>query len=274
MYDLKYFNYKLLFILFGVLVFTNSVTSEVLISELQEQETLKIFVYITSLSSLIVTNILWSIVGIVLLLVLFIYPIRKIMKICNLKILRYNKNISREPLVVVNGLLTMNMKSDKSGLLQKIESKLNRFNVLAHSLQFLFAFLAITSVVFSLIVATFSTELEEQGTLKIFAYITALSSSIISAFSLNTKSSDARTAWRLLNIALMRHQNDSKKTTEEDLIRAYGEAEQTLGHVVFNPSKEESSMLKKENEELKQKIFDLEEKIFNLSERESESKDN
>ena len=150
----------------------------------------------------------------------------------------------------------------ENSITKKIQEKLNTFNKISFILQFLFIFFALSSVCLSLAVATFSSELEKEGKLKYFAYAAALSGSIISAFSLDRKSSDARTAWRLLNVALMRHTLNPKALSEEELIRFYAEAEDTLGHIVFNPPQQESRIIKTENEELKQKITELE-KIIN-----------
>jgi hypothetical protein len=157
----------------------------------------------------------------------------------------------------------------ENSVTKKIEEKLKTFNRLSFILQILFTFFALSSVCLSLAVATFSSEMEKEGKLKYFAYAAALSSSIISAFSLDRKSSDARTAWRLLNVALMRRTSNPKALSEDELIRFYAEAEDTLGHIVFNPPQQESRIIKTENEELKQKITDLEKRIHELGNNES-----
>ena len=115
----------------------------------------------------------------------------------------------------------------------------------------------------SLAVATYSEELGKDNR-KHVAYAAALSSALIGAFSLERKASDSRTAWRLLKAALMRRDLEPPTLSEEDLIKFYVEAENTLGHITFDPAQQESNILKDENEELNQKIQDLEKQLKGL----------
>lgn len=153
-------------------------------------------------------------------------------------------------------ILNRNFLGD--GSTKEIKNSLARFNILAASLQILFVLLASISVTSSLAVATFADELKERNQLKIFAYTAALSSTLISAFSLNRKASDARTAWRMLRVALMKHNEGPDRLSVDELIDRYAEAEDTIGHVVFNPPQQESHTLKVENEKLRQQLRDLE----------------
>jgi len=125
----------------------------------------------------------------------------------------------------------MTQKSAK----QQIQAALGTFNVIANFLQFSLIVLGTASVLGTLGVATFSKELEEKGFLKPVAYIAAASSALIMQFSLQRKSSDARTAWRLLHIALLKNAQSPDEFGEEQLIESYSEAEILLGHIIFAP---------------------------------------
>jgi diadenosine tetraphosphate (Ap4A) HIT family hydrolase len=67
----------------------------------------------------------------------------------------------------------------------------------------------------------------------------------------------------------MRRTSNPKALSEDELIRFYAEAEDTLGHIVFNPPQQESRIIKTENEELKQKITELQKIIRELPNNES-----
>jgi len=118
---------------------------------------------------------------------------------------------------------------------QQIQEALGTFNLIANFLQVSLIALGTASVLGTIGVATFSKELEEKGFLKPVAYIAAASSALIMQFSLQRKSSDARTAWRLLRIALLKNDQSANKFGEEQLIESYSEAETLLGHIIFAP---------------------------------------
>ncbi len=69
---------------------------------------------------------------------------------------------------------------------------------------------------------------------KIFAFIAALSVAILTAFNLNTKSNNMRTAWRELNSAVMKY--NSEKMTDEQLIEEYRKSETLIGDVTYSGS--------------------------------------
>jgi hypothetical protein len=146
---------------------------------------------------------------------------------------------------------------------EQIKEKLKTFNRISLFLQYFFLLLATTSVACSLAVATYSEELGKDKR-KHVAYTAALSSALIGAFSLERKASDSRKAWRLLKVALMRRDLGPPTLSEEDLIKFYAEAENTLGHITFDPAQQESNILKDENEQLSQKIRDLEKQLKGL----------
>ncbi|WP_299490006.1 hypothetical protein [Acaryochloris sp. IP29b_bin.137] len=143
--------------------------------------------------------------------------------------------------------------------IEDIKDHLNHFRSIALFLQITFIFLGLVSVTSSLIVATFSGELEDKGYLKGVAFTAAISSAIISRFSLDRKASDVRTAWRILNVARIKHELELEDISY--LIDRYAEAEDTAGHVVFNPPQQEARALKLANDDLKQKLADLQQRM-------------
>jgi hypothetical protein len=158
------------------------------------------------------------------------------------------------------------IETKKQPVHKQIEGKLETFNIISLALQYFFLILGTASVTCSLAVATYSEELGKDK-LKHFAYAAALSSALIGAFSLERKASDSRTAWRLLKVALLRRDLDPPTLSEEELIKFYAEAENTLGHITFDPAQQESNILKDENEQLKQKIQDLDKQLTELKDR-------
>jgi hypothetical protein len=65
----------------------------------------------------------------------------------------------------------------------------------------------------------------------IAAFIAAVSISLMTAFNLEEKSNNFRAAWRRLNVATIKfNQNLSEK---DDILGAYEEGERLIGDVVF-----------------------------------------
>ena len=147
--------------------------------------------------------------------------------------------------------------NDKKGLQEdslayrEIKKLLGGFGWLAFFLQGSFIVLGLISIFSSLAVATFGTDKKFENWLKPLAYTSACSSTIIGAFSLNLKAADAKTSWRLLNVALMRYQENPNSTNLDELISRYEEAEKTVGHVVFSLPQQGSHVVKTEKDELK-----------------------
>ena len=164
----------------------------------------------------------------------------------------------------------MNREHDER-VYQDIQGKLGVFSYLAGILQILFILLGIISVASSLAVATFSDELQENNLLKPGAYTATISATLITAFGLNRKASDARTAWRILRVAKLRY--DVYLSEIDELIDHYAEAEDTVGHVVFNPPKQEAHTLKAENNALRETISKLERNLEELQEQPESNED-
>ena len=49
----------------------------------------------------------------------------------------------------------------------------------------------------------------------------------------------------------MRRDLDPPTLSEEELIKYYAEAENTLGHITFDPAQQESNIFRDENEQIK-----------------------
>lgn len=70
------------------------------------------------------------------------------------------------------------------------------------------------------------------GISQIFAFIAALSISMMTAFNLGAKSNNTRNAWRKLNAAMMKFNQGI--VSKEYVIRAYEEGESLIGGVTFS----------------------------------------
>ncbi|MBW4505687.1 MAG: hypothetical protein KME64_04140 [Scytonematopsis contorta HA4267-MV1] len=115
----------------------------------------------------------------------------------------------------------------------EIKRNLKTFNQIAHTLQSLFIVLASTAVISTLVVTTFTDNLEKKD-IKTIAFVAALSSAFINAFNLNRKASDARNAWRHLHSAVMEYEN-SENFNIDKLLAAHKEAEKIMGNIMFVP---------------------------------------
>lgn len=91
--------------------------------------------------------------------------------------------------------------------------------------------LGVVATFFSLLTAA-GIQTIGTGYSQVFAFIAALSISMMTAFNLGAKSNNTRNAWRKLNAAMMKfNQNIVNK---EDVIRAYEEGESLIGGVTFS----------------------------------------
>ena len=92
------------------------------------------------------------------------------------------------------------------------------------------------------VIATTSSILVSAGVLKDhygvanpLAIVAAIAIGLVSAFALGDKSNNFRNAWRVLNAAIMRYEEEPEFTIEQ-LIKAYEEAERLIGDVKSTPS--------------------------------------
>lgn len=116
----------------------------------------------------------------------------------------------------------------------KIKSSLFRFKAIATLLQASLSVLGAVLILGTTGIAAFSKELEEKGYLKPVACIVAASSALIMQFSLQQKSLDARKAWILLEMAIMKNDLLPDKFSEEQLIEAWSEAETIMADIIVN----------------------------------------
>ena len=99
-------------------------------------------------------------------------------------------------------------------------------------LRFLHISLGLIAIVLSITVA--SKIIDPNDT--IFSWIawgTAIATGLLTSFNLGTKSNNMRNAWRLLNEATIRYENQ-KDMTLEKLVDAYRDGEKLIGDVVVN----------------------------------------
>jgi hypothetical protein len=132
------------------------------------------------------------------------------------------------------------MLSDNKPIKQKLPDIVQFLKIWrgkATGLRILHASLGASSVFFSLLTTTvlqFHSDDQWNTYAKIFAFIAALSIGLLTAFNLGTKSNDMTNAWRKLTAAVMRFNCGLIK--EEDVIKAYIEAESLIGDVTFDQS--------------------------------------
>jgi hypothetical protein len=106
------------------------------------------------------------------------------------------------------------------------------WNNLATNLQRIYVLLGACATISSIVVATFTEQLGTLG-VKIVSFILAVSLGLITAFDLGNKANSARTAWRLLNAAVLAYANDPDYSVQ-DLYKQYLAGEALLGPVKYN----------------------------------------
>jgi hypothetical protein len=89
------------------------------------------------------------------------------------------------------------------------------------------------------------------GYSQVFAFIAALSISMMTAFNLGAKSNNTRNAWRKLNSAVMKFNQSIVK--KEDVIKAYEEGESLIGGVSFSQGGIQDDELSKEEDTTEEK---------------------
>lgn len=110
--------------------------------------------------------------------------------------------------------------------------------------------LGVVATFFSLLTAAGIASIGKEYT-QIFAFIAALSISMMTAFNLGAKSNNTRNAWRKLNAAIMKfNQNIVDK---EAVIRAYEEGESLIGGVSFSQGGIQYDELSKKEDKTEEK---------------------
>ena len=90
-------------------------------------------------------------------------------------------------------------------------------------------FLGVLATFFSLLAAAGIGALLEEHT-KVFAFIAAVSISLLTAFNLGAKSNNTRDAWREFNIAAIKFNRG--QIGKDKLIKAYENGESRIGHLL------------------------------------------
>lgn len=91
--------------------------------------------------------------------------------------------------------------------------------------------LGLSATFFSLLAASQIGSIPNEF-ITVFAFIAALCIGLLTAFNLNTKSNNMRTAWRRLNSSALMY--NSGKINDEELISEYKTAESTIGDVTYS----------------------------------------
>lgn len=90
--------------------------------------------------------------------------------------------------------------------------------------------LGVVATFFSLLAAALTGNFDATWT-RVFAFVAAFSISMLTAFSLGTKSNNVRNAWRVLNSAIIKFNHHLVQ--KNDVIVAYEEAESLIGGVTY-----------------------------------------
>lgn len=114
----------------------------------------------------------------------------------------------------------------------EVMKQLKNWEKQANILRVFHIFLGITLVVASVTVASRLLEANSLA-MALTAWLTAITSSILVSMGLEEKSNDMRTAWRMLNVAILRYQTQDDFKID-DLITVYKTAETVIGDVKVN----------------------------------------
>jgi len=121
---------------------------------------------------------------------------------------------------------------------KEIDSKLRSWSWSARFLRATQVGLGISAIVLSLLATTEVNDSEENYLSKRKEWLmfgAGLSASLYSAFDLGNKSNNTRNAWRILNEAKIRYEEDENFDVNQ-LIDAYREGEKTIGGLQFKSS--------------------------------------
>jgi hypothetical protein len=128
-----------------------------------------------------------------------------------------------------------NSPVNKDPELQVILQYLIQWEHMAFYLRFTHIALGVFATFFSLLAAAQIGSIQDE-LIKIFAFIAAVSIALMTGFNLGEKSNNMRSAWRGLNAAIMRYNNDTTKVPKKYVIDAYEKAERLIGDVSFSKS--------------------------------------
>lgn len=117
---------------------------------------------------------------------------------------------------------------------EEIETQIKKWHQYAYILHSIYLFLGVTSIVSSLLVATFVEELGTHRT-KVLSAISAISLALINTTDVKRKGNGFRQAHRHLRAESMRFHTGS--SSPEKLVAAFADAEAMIGDVNFDPKK-------------------------------------
>jgi len=126
------------------------------------------------------------------------------------------------------------MTQEETEVQNKIEFQVKKWHQYAYILHSIYLFLGVTSIVSSLLVATFVEELGTHRT-KVLSAISAISLALINTTDVKRKGNGFRQAQRHLRAELLRSHTGS--SSPEKLVAAFAEAEAMIGDVNFDPRK-------------------------------------
>ena len=131
-------------------------------------------------------------------------------------------------------------------VVKDIEELANRYNVWASLLQFAVICLVIVSISSSLVIGFFLNDISGIY-IKYLAATSALSTSLLSGLRMTKKAQDLRNGYRYLKYSIYRY-----KVTEgyslDELIKAYRNAENIIGHIEYDESSLPSRIREKSTE--------------------------
>ncbi len=126
------------------------------------------------------------------------------------------------------------MTQEETEVQSKIEVQVKKWHQYAYILHSIYLFLGVTSIVSSLLVATFVEQLGTHRT-KVLSAISAISLALINTTDVKRKGNGFRQAQRHLRSELLRSHTGS--SSPEKLVAAFAEAEAMIGDVNFDPRK-------------------------------------
>ena len=112
---------------------------------------------------------------------------------------------------------------------KSIENELKKWSWMTATLRLSHLLLGITAIISSLLVAAKINSFQPIA-IEWLAFLAAVSVALMSGFDLGAKANSMRRAWRLLNAAIIRFQEDPNGKIEA-VVDAYERAEEIIGDV-------------------------------------------
>jgi hypothetical protein len=125
--------------------------------------------------------------------------------------------------------------ANETEILKEIKKFNQEWKKMRYALNIISVFLGITAIVTSVIVSVYtgtSPELLSAKSLKVIAVVSTSALTLLTAFNIVGLSNNTIRAWRHLNVAILKYEAGINKIN--DLIEAYKEGEQLIGHFNFN----------------------------------------